>query len=284
MVRIAVYKNGGFHTIAGQPVPPTHGRFRGSHNTGLPAGTVLGAAENGLTVTTPGTVLEDRLFYGSVAVEAPDVTIRRCKFVLRFGGSYAIDATGVPASQVGATYSLEVQDCEVDGSDLGAAASLYIGSYTAVRRCYIIGAADTVKIGGANCLLEDSWLHEQTQYPGGHDDALQTTSGDAMIIRRNRLEVMNVEFDTMYNSCFQVGSLSGDLTNLTFEDNYLNGGNYMVNGTGDSENGHLMANTVWRRNRFGPDYRNGQARGDVVNGAAVDWDDTNVDDITGLPV
>lgn len=284
MVRVAVYKNGTFTTVSGASVPLTHGRFRNAANTGVPAGTTLAPFEPGMTITTTGAVIEDRLIYGSVEVLAADVTIRRCKIIMRFGGSYAIDATDVPASLLGNTYSLEVQDCEIDGGDLGAAAGIFIGNYTAVRRCNIMGAADCAKINGIDCLLEDSWLHEQTQYPGGHDDALQTAGGTNIIIRRNRLEVMNVENDTMYNAGFQVGSLSGSLINMTVEDNYFNGGNYQLNGTTSDENGHTVSNTVWRRNRFGPDYRTGQARPSMQTGTGADWDNTNVDDVTGLPV
>lgn len=284
MARVAVYKNGAFQTIAGVDIPSTHGRNRNSSNTGVPDGTVFGDPEPAITVTAPGTIIEDRWFYGSITVQAADVTIRRCRIDLRFGGNYGLDATAVPVSALGNTYSLEIQDCDINGGLLGPGGAIFIGNYTAVRRCRIRGGDDCAKIAGVDSLLEDSWLYEQVQYPGGHNDALQTSGGSNTIIRRNKLEVNNAEFDTMYNSCFQIGDLASDLTDMTFEDNYVDGGNIQINGSLNSGGGITVSNAVFRRNRFGPNYRTSQTRGEVASGSGADWDDTNVDDLTGNPV
>lgn len=261
-------------------VPLTHGRYRHAGNTGPAAGTVFAAPEGGMTVTTNTAIIENRVFYGMVNVQAPDVIIRNCKVILRSSDTYAIDATGVPASLLSRPYSLQIEDCDIDGGIMGAAIAISIFGDTAVRRCHVRGATDGIRLNGDDVLLEDSWVHDQVRYPGGHCDCTQTTGGLNIIMRRNRLEAIKVVDGDLFNAALQVGALSTPL-DLLFEDNYADGGGFTINGGTGAATGHTA---VWRRNRFGPHYQFAPSRSGVIDGNGSDWDATNVVDATGVPV
>lgn len=261
-------------------VPSTHGRYRHAGDTGPTAGTVFSTPEGGLTVTTPGAIIENRIFYGTVKVTAPDVIVRNCKVDLRIAGIYAIDATSVPASLIGGAYSLSVEDCDIDGGLLNVLICVGIFGNTALRRCHVHGGSDGVRLNGNNVLVEDCWVHDQVRFPGAHCDCTQTTGGLNIISRRNRLEAYKIATDDNFNSAMQVSSDDTDL-DLTVEDNYMDGGSYIINGDYNVATAHTAA---YRRNRFGPHFRNSYTRSSITTSAGVTWEATNVVDLTDEPV
>lgn len=263
-------------------VPLTHGRYRHAGDTGPDPDTVFSLPEAGLTVTTPGEVIEDRVFYGPITVNAPDVTIRNCRIELRIAGTYAIDATAVPATEISAPYSLTIEDCDVNGGLLQILFCIGIFGDTAVKRCHVHSGSDGILFNGDNILLEDNWVHDHVRHPGGHCDATQSVGPGATnaIVRRNRLEAYKVATDDNLNAAMQLGAFSAPI-DITVEDNYLDGGSYIINGDLNTSGPHAA---LFRRNRFGPHFEFSHSRSDITQGSGVDWDDTNVVDATDEPV
>lgn len=261
-------------------VPLTHGRYRYAGDTGPTAGTVFSTPELGTTISTPGVTIQNRIFYGTVAVTAPDVLISNCRIELRGRGIYAIDATAVPVSQTGQTYSLAVENCDIYGGIMHADVTIAVFGNTAIRRCHIHGGTDGVRLNGVNVLLEDSWVRNEVRYLGDHSDVLQTTSGNNIIVRRNRLEAYSLPDFLAGNAAYQVSVVEGPITNLLFEDNFVDNGGYTINGDLTAASN----SAVFRNTRFGQHYQVYYTRSDIINGPGVSWGTTNVVDLTSEPV
>ena len=65
-------------------------------------------------------------------------------------------------------------------------AAIAFANYTA-RRLNIHGGADGLK-ADSNVLIEDCWIHDLSNGPGEHNDAVQSTGGKGVTIRHNVLD------------------------------------------------------------------------------------------------
>src|SRR6185369_10635267 len=131
-----------------------------------------------ITVDTDGAVVEGLDIEGSVTVLANDVTIRNTR--IHSADYYPIryfdnDNTG-----------LLVEDSEIEGYGGDATASISFANYTA-RRLNVHGSADGFK-ADSNVLIEDCWVHDLSNGPGEHNDAVQSTGGKGVTIRHSVLE------------------------------------------------------------------------------------------------
>jgi hypothetical protein len=151
--------------------PPTRsGRFPDASSTGVPPGTVL-TSSGGLTINTPGAVIDARDISGPVVVNAPDVTIRRSRIRSSSFGVVSSKSTG-----------LVLEDCEIDGLNANNTA---IGSANlTVRRCNIHGAENGLNVSG-NVTVEDSYIHDLTTANGAHTDGAQFNQGASDIVFRH---------------------------------------------------------------------------------------------------
>lgn len=203
----------------------------GPTNTGVPAGTKL-TPSGSIKITTKGAIVENLDITGEVQVLADDVTIRKCR--ITSGDYYPIryfdnDNKG-----------LLVEDTEIIGTSADVTAGISFSNYTA-RRVNIHGSADGFK-ADSNVLIEDSWVHDLGNYPDQHNDGVQSTVGQGVRIRHNRLEGAS-------NACVQSGDENGTTNDLVIECNWLSGGGYSLNLRGKNITGVKVL-----RNRFKGDW------------------------------
>ena len=252
------------------PTPtPSTGRPDAS-NTGVPAGVQL-RPSGGMTITQDGTVVNGLHVQGSITIEADNVTIRNSLI--------QTDTDGYPIHVDGGATGALIEDVEIDnmgGTGIGVLFST--GSSGTIRRADIHSAEDGVRIQGDNVSLEYSYIHDLQRQPGGHHDSVQIRSGDNITLLGNTLLPFVRSTGDPMNAALQIGSLLGDdqVSDLRVIGNYMNGGNYTINGGG----GGIVDSAVYSGNRFGRDFRYG-----VVGnmGPASVWDDTNVWDDSGRP-
>ncbi|MDG4833139.1 hypothetical protein O7627_28090 [Solwaraspora sp. WMMD1047] len=232
--------------------------FPGPGNTGVPAGTRLRAAGS-VNVTTDGQVLDGLDINGCVLVSAANVVIRNTR--IRCGVTYGIRTLNAR--------NLLVEDSEVDGMGRIQVA-VCCGDYT-LRRVEITNAIDGPRLG-TNTVVEDSWIHHLKRLPGSHNDTLQTTGASNIVVRGNTLESYNPATRDPMNACLMIGSTTGPIvSNLLFERNYCNGGNYSIGIRTDLN----AAGIRIRGNVFGRDHRYGVVA--RVTQSGITWDKpTNV--------
>ncbi len=232
--------------------------YPGPHNTGVPLGTEL--QESGsVTASEDGQVVENLDIDGCISVKADDVVIRnvrvRCEHKQR--------AIVVEGSRTG----LVVEDSEIDG---GGTAQVAIGwgNYT-LRRVNVHNIVDGPRLG-SGVTVEDSWIHDMVRNDDYHSDALQANGGSGIVVRHNTLVPTDTSTGDVLNAAVQLGAEadSGELTDVTIEDNYLDGGNYTINVRDDDG----ISEVVLRNNRFGTSARYGPV---IAPEGKVEVEDSN---------
>lgn len=211
-------------------------------------------------------MVDSKLVKGTITVAADNVTIRRT--LIRNAGTYPIQVAD-------GSRNLLVQDVEIDGQATGSAA-VCCGHYT-LRRVDIYGVNEGPRVG-TNTTIVDSYIHHLHRCSGCHIDALQTTAGSNVLIKGNNLQAYNPVTKDPMNAAYQLGTTHGQVYNVVVEDNLLNGGNATVNAGGG---GTSDAKAVFRRNRFGRDYRYGPT---ANFGPGISFDSSNVWHDSGKPV
>ena len=237
---------------------PCSGPKPSASTTGVPAGTKL-TPSGSIEVTKDGAVIEDLDVTGSITVLANDVTIRRVH--LKSDDYYPIryfdnDNTG-----------LVVEDSEIEGTTGDVTSAISFANYTA-RRLNIHGSSDGFK-ADSNVLIEDCWIHDLSNGPGEHNDAVQSTGGKGVTIRHSVLEGAS-------NAAVQTGDEGGASTeDLLIECSWLSGGGYTLNIRGSGAT--APKNTRVLNNRFGHDAGYGPWTFDdpspTVTGNVYDADD-----------
>ncbi|WP_329104703.1 hypothetical protein OG792_30510 [Micromonospora sp. NBC_01699] len=249
--------------------PPTPlSYWPGPTTTGVPIGTVL-TSSGSLDVRQDGQVITNLNIVGCVTVRANNVVIRKSRITCN-SPTFSIRVYDTAVN-------LLVEDVEINGTGRNST-SVCCGNYT-LRRANVYNMVDGPRIGTKTTIV-DSWIHDLSRVPNSHNDALQTTGGSNMLVKHNRLEPYKASTNDPHNACIMIGSTTADaVRNLTFEDNYCNGGNYSIGVRDDL----VASNIVIRNNKFGRNYRFGViAR---PNQTGVLWDRaTNVWFDNGLPV
>ncbi|GAA0310828.1 hypothetical protein [Kineococcus aurantiacus] len=220
--------------------------------TGVPAGTVLTPVGD-VVVTTPGTVL-DGLDMGCLTVRAAGVVVRNSRVTCTDGRQVAVSVSGVK--------DFVMEDSEIDGGAGASETAIGWGGYT-LRRVEVRGSQDGPRLGYDVKVL-DSWIHGLVRTGGIHTDALQSTSGERILVRHNTLDPRTPGVDDFLNAAVQLGTETGTgrLRNAVFENNYFNGGTYSVNVSCDA---NVDTSVVFRNNRFG----HGGKYGPVIAPAGV---------------
>ena len=208
---------------------------------GVPPGVQL-TSSPGLTITTPGQVIDGLDIAGPVEVRAPGVLIRNSR--IRGSGSghgiYVRDG------------SVTVEDTEISGFANGISHS----NWTARRVDIHSMTADGVKLG-SNVLLEDSWIHDLTPAPRAHADGGQVQSGVTdTVVRRNSIEVGSADA-----ALFIAPSLGPSSAGpLILQQNYLDGGTFTVQIVDGDYGAFFIDDIRFRDNSFGEQHRYGTHR------------------------
>ncbi|MEQ4301355.1 hypothetical protein ABNF97_08180 [Plantactinospora sp. B6F1] len=248
------------------PTPITY--WPGPGNTGVPAGTAL-RSSGALSLRKAGQVVTGLNIVGCVTVAAANVKILKSRITCN-SPTYSIRT-------LAGTTNLLIEDVEINGMATNSA-SICCADYT-LRRGNVYNMIDGPRLA-SNTRIFDSYLHSLARVAGSHNDILQSTGGNNIIVRHNTLLSYNPVTRDPFNSCLTIGSETApSLTNLTFEDNYCNGGNYSI---GISPR-LVGSNILFRNNKYGRDYRYGVVSG--WNRPGVTWErPTNVYFDNGQPV
>ncbi|MCZ2817360.1 hypothetical protein [Modestobacter sp. VKM Ac-2984] len=203
-----------------------------------------------LALNTPDEVVEGVLVRGCVTVSAPRVTIRNSVIRCQRPGT---DRAVVGAPGAAGYEGLVIEDSELDGGgivDIGVDVS-----GVTLSRVNIHHFNDGVRLG-SNILIEDSWVHDMTRIGDLHPDAVQGISADNVVIRGNTLDPTNTETGDLGNAAIQLGSETGTRvsSDVTIEDNFLDGGNYALNISGSitAEDFTIQGNSFGSGSRYGP--------------------------------
>lgn len=254
-------------SLAGRAAP--EGRRvvrRNASNTGVPEGTKLKRSSS-LTITKPGTVIDGRHIQGTVSIEAANVTIRNSLI--------ETDTSHYPIQVSDGATGVLIEDVEIDNMNGTGIGILFSGGSGKVRRANIHSAEDGVRIQTDGVKIVNSYIHDLHRQEDGHHDTIQIRSGDNITLRGNTLLPYNASTDDPMNAAIQIGSLLGDdqISNLRVVRNYMDGGNFTVNGGGRDE----VDSALYAENRFGRNFRY-DVRGNLDNSV---WEKSNVFDDNG---
>lgn len=244
----------------------------GPDNTGVPAGTELTPYTGQYAITQDNTVIDGKILTDCLDIKAKNVTIKRSKISCKNEGGMIIRVFDdvVPGA------SLLLEDSEVVGE--GEGLGLGFGHYT-MRRVNMHHLNEGPRVSDG-AVIEDSWIHDLVfTDEKDHQDILQTTGGEHMIVRHNTLEAFNPATNDPFNAGFQLGSETAPkLSDLLVEGNLFTGGNYTVNLRPDT----MAENVVFRNNVFVQNSRYGPASNEDLRG--VTWEASNVYLDSGRPV
>ena len=212
---------------APQPTPepaPKAGQFPDASTTGPRAGTTLKRHDGDITVTTPGTVLENLDIHGFVTIKAANVTIRNS--IVR-GGRAKGYAIGLITNYGYA--GLVIEDTRIEPEFRSVEFDGIKGNNFTARRVHIVGGVDNVKIhSGSNVTIQDSLL-ENTDYYAS--DPLQgggaTHNDNIQILDGKNIKITNNTIRGAQNFAVLGGAHHGDIT-MNLVGNYLDGGHCTV--------------------------------------------------------
>ncbi|GAB3997591.1 hypothetical protein GCM10029992_21030 [Glycomyces albus] len=202
----------GYADTAPEPGPPGE-----PPQVGVPEGTELTVHEGDLVITEPGTVIDAMDIRGLVKVKADDVTIKRSVISGRpIDGSFALITNDL------GEHSFTLEDSELRPSDPSRWINGITGSNFTVLRTEIADVVDQIHIVGGDVVVEDSWLHDNLYYDGVHSDNIQIQGGSNMFFRGNWIE-------DAPNAAVMSTQDRDQVTDVTFEDNRIDGGSCSVN-------------------------------------------------------
>lgn len=231
-------------------------------NTGHNPATITGTVA-GMTITSPGYVLENKIVTGSITVKAANVVIRNCYVK---GGATA--DTLVKAWDA-ACVNLTVEHCTLAPTVTGInSQGIHGKEYTArYNNVYNVvdgfGAFNTAgSTTGANVLIERNWVHDLTclldpaRSDGiTHNDCVQIHGSGGVHILYNSLEAnhgVNSDAGVGGMSCVMMApstTYGPDCPDVRIENNWLNYGSACLNlGRGDTAS---TSQAIVRGNRFG---------------------------------
>ncbi|MEV4512473.1 hypothetical protein AB0K00_26335 [Dactylosporangium sp. NPDC049525] len=244
----------------------------GPDNTGVPAGTVLTPYTGPYAITQNDAVIDGKILTDCLDIKAKNVTIKRSKISCKNKGGMIIRVFDdvVPGA------SLLIEDTEIVGEGQGLGVGF--GHYT-MRRVNMHHLNEGPRVSDG-AVIEDNWIHDLVfTDEKDHQDILQTTGGEHMIVRHNTLEAFNPTTNDPFNAGFQLGSETAPkLSDLLVEDNLFTGGNYTVNLRPDTK----AEKVVFRNNVFVQNSRYGPASNEDLDG--VTWEASNVYLDGGKPV
>lgn len=199
-------------TTTTTPPPPPTG-YPDASNTGLTNPSLLTTYTGSYSVTTPGLVLENKIFNGRLDINASNVTIRNSKFTGNPFVALDVNASG---------FLIEDSEFDVTGDD-----AIWGGNNWVGRRLNIHGSEDGMKMSGGT--LEDSYIHDLKLCGTCHTDGIQImgTNYPTTMIRHNTISApAPPEFG---NGAFQIANetcCGGAISGVTVDNNLLSGGGF----------------------------------------------------------
>ena len=171
----------------------------------------------GMTITQDGTVVENVRIFGSVNIQANNVTIRN--FVLDSGNQpYGIRSTN-------GNTGLVIEDGEMINV---SSAHIYGSGFSAYRLNLHESGRDAIK-PIQDAIVEACWVHHIGTAPGAHADCVQVRRGGNLIFRGNYFDLpIDIGAPYKQNAALIIQTGEGPIDNVLIENNWLNGGNYTI--------------------------------------------------------
>lgn len=178
--------------------------YPNENNTGTEAGKP--AYGGPLTISTPGTIVEDVTITGGLIVTAANVIIRRS--IINHTDAFGVDGDGAT--------DLTVEDCTITGPGVGGAANASILGQGTFRRNKCSGSENGIVIGAGASTVTDNYVFDlRTNAAVPHYDGITCQGAqDGVLIQHNTV----VGTDT---SCIFIKDDFGAITNVTVDDNLL---------------------------------------------------------------
>lgn len=197
-----------------------------------------------ITVTEPGTVIENVDITGGVNVKADNVTIRNFKLK---GTSYF----GIRAD-FGAK-NLVIEDGEITDAQ---SAGVYGSNFTA-RRLNIHNMGNDAYKPFRNVVIEAGYAHHLGYISDSHADGVQMVVGGKVVARGNNFDMNVYTQPGFHNSqVFIIQPQNGPIDDVLIEKNWINGGGTSIQlrdkGNGPPTNVRILNNYFGRDYRFGP--------------------------------
>jgi len=197
-----------------------------------------------IVVDKAGTVIEGLRVKGRIVVEADNVTIRDT--LVEGGGTH------YPIRIAKGVKNALIEHVEVHNDPGGGIGIFFNGGTGTVRHANIHTATDGIRVQADNVTIEYSYVHDLRRSEGGHHDSIQIRSGTNTTIRGNTLLPYVAGTNDPMNAAIQIGSLAkGPLVNLVVEQNFMDGGNYTINGGKAVESGSFVGNVFGPHARYG---------------------------------
>lgn len=108
--------------------------------TGVPAGTILTTYTGPTTITTAGTIIENKYIDRYLTINAADVVIRRCEIV--GGTSWAGAHKGLIDARPANVSNLLVEDCTIHQQVPNVYVNGIMGHHFTMQRCYVYHCVD----------------------------------------------------------------------------------------------------------------------------------------------
>jgi len=198
-------------------------------NTGVPSGTQMTTHNGNLTVTADNTVISNMVIYGSVLVDADNVTFKNVKVIT--SDFYAVRV-------MGDAKNFTMQDSEVDGR--GTTATAIQGKGTFLRN-NIHGAENGIDVPGGDgpTLIKDNYIHGLQNTGAPHYDGIQIDGAHDVTITHNT--VVNEHGQT---SAIMLSNYWEGLYNITVDNNRLWGGGYTIYLGDGFDGGEVLVDTI----------------------------------------
>lgn len=278
-------------------IPPT-GTERGSipkpnaSNTGPRIAvnpTVLTGSEAiSLAIANGGTLSGRRIGYMRLTQpEHGDLRFVDCEFV---SGTYNVNGyfSGGGIVRPAADRRTVFEYCTFIGQTVGGTSSACVVGYNVILlHCDISYGVDGIKPFG-NFEMYGCYLHDLWHPDGAHCDIVQIVSGRNILIHWNHMYGFNaIDSPTaggsFVNGCLQTGALNGDIVDVYWYDNWVNGAHFTLRGVSSTaeESSYTVTNYVFRRNKHGRNFNYGPI---AYMGVRVTYDNTNVWEDDGTPI
>ena len=186
--------------------------FPTADNTGVPSGTTLTAYTGPMTITTDGTVIENKIINGGLDITGANVTIRNC--IITYNDFFGIDVRGV---------NVTVENCDIIGpgynGDSPAAISCDVGGGTFVGND-ISGAEHGIVLGPGSAVVKGNYIHDGgSNKADPHIGGISLKGGQDNVL----IEGNTVILGSDATSDIFLQNNWGPISNVTINHNYLAG-------------------------------------------------------------
>jgi hypothetical protein len=194
-------------------------------NTGAPAGAIVASHDGPLVIEKVGTVISGLDIRGPVYINAPNVTLQKCKVTAAHFVVIKITASGAT-----------VQDCTINGTGSGNDGSHGIQGTGTLLRNNISNVENGITVDGTSpTFIQDNYIHDLLASGSPHYDGIQIDGG---------ISNVTIQHNTIINSYIQTSAVMidnyyGAISNIKVDSNLLVGGGYTI-----YVDGHFNANPI----------------------------------------